>query len=407
MLKDDKVISIISILGTALAITIVMVMILTKEMKTANIAPEVNKTRTMYINYSSETQKNRNNVTGNPVSGTLYKQYLSQLKTPEAVSLQAKGITHIHSVENNKDIGVNVISTDPTFWNIYKFTFLEGKPFSEEDFQSGIPSAVISNSIAKKLFGKESPIGKEFSYNDKQYRVCGKVKDISFLSNNAYAQIWVPYTSNGKLEDRRYMVTFLAKNAGDFSKIKEEIRESEVRNNTEVDEYTVEFVGPYSNEELLMVGKYSYGKDPDLKKDKIKFYLTLSILLLIPAINLSGFSLFKIISRTSEIGIRKAFGARKRTILMQVLYENFLTSVIGGIIGLLLSYSVVVLIKDKLFASDFFHQMPGENSIPISAFVSPSIFFYVFLVCLILNLLSSGIPAWRASRLNIADSIKQ
>ena len=407
MLKEDKVISIISILGTALAITIVMVMILTKEMKTANIAPEVNKSRTMYIYYSEETQKNKNVFNGNPVSGILYKQYLSQLKTPEAISLQARGTEHIYSVEKNEEINTNIMSTDPVFWRIYKFSFLEGKPFSEEDFQSGIPSAVISNSLAKKLFGKESPIGKEFSYNDKQYRVCGKVKDISFLCDKAYAQIWVPYTSTGKIEDKRYMVTILAKNTGDFSKIKEEVRESEIRNNTEVDEYTVKFTGPYSNEELLIIGRYFHGADPDMKKDKIKFYLTLSILLLIPAINLSGFSLFKIISRTSEIGIRKAFGARKTTILMQVLYENFLTSVIGGIIGLLLSYSVVVLIKDRLFSSDFFQQMPGENSIPISAFVSPSIFFYVFLVCLILNLLSSGIPAWQASRLNIANSIKQ
>ena len=407
MLKEDKVISIISILGTALAITIVMVMILTKEMKTANIAPEVNKTRTMYINYSKETQKNRNNVIGNPVSGKLYKQYLSQLETPESISLQSRRVDRIYSVKNNEDIEANIMSTDPVFWNIYKFSFLEGKPFSEEDFQSGIPSAVISNSTAKKLFGKESPIGKEFSYNDKQYRVCGKVKDVSFLSNNAYAQIWVPHTSTGKLEDKRYMVTILAKNTGDFSKIKEEIRESEVRNNTEVDEYTVEFIGPYSNEELLIKGEKFSTKDPDMKKDKIKFYLTLSILLLIPAINLSGFSLFKIISRTSEIGIRKAFGAKKKTILMQILYENLLTSIIGGIIGLLLSYSVVALIKDRLFSSDLYKQTIGESTIPISAFISPSIFFYVFLVCLILNILSSGIPAWRASRLNIADSIKQ
>ena len=146
--------------------------------------------------------------------------------------------------------------------------------------------------------------------------------------------------------------------------------------------------------------------DPDLTKGNLRYYLTLAVLLLIPAINLSGFSMFKIINRTSEIGVRKAYGAGKKTILMQVLYENFLTSIIGGVIGLVLSSISVNLVKDKLFAQDMFEtKFLGENTIPVSAFISTWVFFYVILACILLNLLSSGIPAWRASRLKIAEAI--
>jgi putative ABC transport system permease protein len=148
--------------------------------------------------------------------------------------------------------------------------------------------------------------------------------------------------------------------------------------------------------------------EPDLVKGHARFYLTLAILLLIPAINLSGFSLLKIINRTSDIGIRKAFGADKKTILTQVLYENFLTSIIGGIIGLVFSLIALTLVKDQLFDSSksWEPQLLDENSIPISAFISPWVFFYVILGCILLNLLSSGIPAWRASKMNIVEAIR-
>lgn len=62
-----------------------------------------------------------------------------------------------------------------------------------------------------------------------------------------------------------------------------------------------------------------------------------------PAVNLTGFSLSRMRKRMSEIGIRKAFGAKRHVILFQVLYENMLTSLIGGLLGLILSYPMVLL----------------------------------------------------------------
>lgn len=407
MLKEDKVISIITISGTALAITMIMVVILTQEIKTKNIAPEIYRERTMYIKWTKEESKGEEykSININSVSGRLYKQYLSQLKTPELISLQNATHDRIFMINQDEYLDVDIMYADPDFWKMYRFSFPEGKPFSKEDFHSGLPTAVICKSLAQKLFQGESPLGKEFSYENKQYRVCGVVKDVSTLCDNAYSQIWIPYTSVfEKMEDGYFTAVILAKNKNDFNKIKKEVRESEIRNLREIDKNTVQFIGPYSRQELLVKDWNNTNDDPNLKKSAFKFYLILAILLLIPAVNLSGFSLFKMINRTSEIGIRKAFGANRKTILTQVLYENLLTSLTGGIIGLLLSYFTITLIKDRIFTMK--SHVLGEATIPVSSFISPSIFFYIFLICLILNLLSSGIPAWRASRLNISDSIK-
>ena len=408
MLKEDKVISIITILGTALAITMTMVIILTQRIKTTNIGPEVNRERTMYIQYYKE--KNDYSVNINPVSISNYKQYLNQLTVPEKVSLISKGQIYVCLEGSDVYYKADIRYTDATYWNIYSFSFLTGKPFSVEEFQSGVSVVVISQSIAQKLFnGTNEALGKTLILNKKPYKVIGIVKDVSTLCNKAYAQIWIPYTSDSQYNDpntNSYEVVVLAKNKSDFSKIKTEVRRSEMANNPERNNKEVSFIGPFSGEELLIKVGNMDNSDPDLLKGNLRYYLTLAVLLLIPAINLSGFSMFKIISRTSEIGIRKAYGAGKKTILMQVLYENFLTSIIGGIIGLALSSVAVNLVKDKLFAQDSWElQFLGENTIPVSAFVSPWIFFYVILACILLNLLSSGIPAWRASRLEIAEAI--
>jgi len=408
MLKEDKVISIITILGTALAITMTMVIILTQRIKTTNIGPEVNRERTMYIQYYKEKSKNSVNI--NPVSISNYKQYLNQLTVPEKVSLISKGQIYVCLEGSDVYYKADIRYTDATYWNIYSFSFLTGKPFSVEEFQSGVSVVVISQSIAQKLFnGTNEALGKTLILNKKPYKVIGIVKDVSTLCNKAYAQIWIPYTSDSQYNDpntNSYEVVVLAKNKSDFSKIKTEVRRSEMANNPERNNKEVSFIGPFSGEELLIKVGNMDNSDPDLLKGNLRYYLTLAVLLLIPAINLSGFSMFKIISRTSEIGIRKAYGAGKKTILMQVLYENFLTSIIGGIIGLALSSVAVNLVKDKLFAQDSWElQFLGENTIPVSAFVSPWIFFYVILACILLNLLSSGIPAWRASRLEIAEAI--
>ena len=412
MLKEDKVISIITILGTALAITMIMVVILTQRIKTVSIGPEVNRERTMYIGYFKDENKKRQVVNVNPIRINNYKQYLERLTIPEKISMIAKGQWEVSTEGSDVYHPADVKYTDAAYWSIYSLSFIAGKPFTNEEFQSGIPVAVISKSLALKLFNETTGIiGNTFIIDKKPYKVIGLVKDVSTLCNRAYAQVWVPYTSDSNYSNpdmNGYEVVVLAKNKSDFLEIKSEVRKSEISNTIEPEEEKkVSFIGPFSTEELLIKTGNMDNDDPDLMKGRIRYYLALAILLLIPAINLSGFSLFKILNRTSEIGIRKAFGADKKTILMQVLYENFLTSLIGGIIGLALSYLAINLVKDRLLERNIWGpQLLGENTIPVSAFISPWVFFYVILACILLNFLSSGIPAWKASRLNIVEAIK-
>lgn len=91
--------------------------------------------------------------------------------------------------------GIDLLQTDDTFWRVFDFSFVAGKPYDQATFDAGLPVAVITESVARRLFQTTEAVGREFLLNHAPYTVSGVVKDVSTLANTAYAQVWVPYTS--------------------------------------------------------------------------------------------------------------------------------------------------------------------------------------------------------------------
>ena len=81
-----------------------------------------------------------------------------------------------------------------------------------------------------------------------------------------------------------------------------------------------------------------------------------------------------------------------------------LTCIAGGI-GLLLSYILTFVLNDFLFGNSTNAYFTGETSLTAGNLLNPWIFLIAFVFCLLMNLLSAGIPAWRASKMNIVQAI--
>lgn len=403
MLKQNKFISIITVIGTALAIMMIMVIIVTDSIKKTNIPPEINRDRTMYLRNEIKKAKDGKGMQSNgAISYGIYKGYLTDLKKPEFVSLQQDSWNKavVTTAENEMDrMGLKLKITDANFWKIMDLTFVGGSSYSEEDFKSGLKKAVITEETAKKLYGNESALGKTIKVDFNPYVVIGIIKNISPIFNYAHSDIYIPYTSRGNYEEDSFLILLLAKDKSDFNAISEEIRAAERKFNATDTKWNLTLMGPFNHSVQLL--NASSNEEPNEKGYNRKMIFILCLLLLIPAINLSSFSLSRIKKRTEEIGVRKAFGAKKYVILIQVLYENFITSIIGGIIGLILSYVVVIWLKQWLLGVE------SGSDLPIETFVSIPIFVAVFIVCMLLNLLSAGIPAYRASRIKIVDSLSK
>ena len=406
MLKQNKFFSIISITGTALAIMMIMAIIVTDSVKNVSVAPENNRNRTLYLSYQILKDSSEIGVATNtgPLSLDLVRNYILQLKTPELISVY----TNVSPALVGSEISTEKISltrryTDPAYWKILSFSFLEGKTFNEEEFHSGICNAIISNSAAKKLFKGESAIGRSIDINSQQYRVIGIVKDISPVFTEASADIWTPYTSINNINSRSNMfrAMLMIKNKNDITAIKGEFRK--IENEYQGSEITEKLYlrGPDTHR-IKTMGLRTYSDDEIIEQVTIqnrKIWFILIVILLVPAVNLSGLNLSRIKKRTPEIGVRKAFGAKRHIILIQVLFENLITSFIGGIIGLVLSVFVIFQMKNYLL------KISPDSTIPFDTIVSIPVIISIFTACIIINILSAAIPAYRASHMTIVNSI--
>ena len=408
MLKQNRFISVISILGTALAIMMIMTIIVADEVQNINVAPEDKRDRTFYVSFMSQMDTVKTSGFGGMIRKEIAVNYLAKMKTPEVISVY-DGIpswdqpteTIVGRDGQKESFTATLRMIDDGFWKIFNFDFLQGVPFSREEFESGMPVAVISESTARKFFRRdESPVGKTIRIDFNAYRVTGVVKDVSPVFKKAKGDIWIPYTYKAP---RHFEVAMLARDMMDYPDIYAEVREIERQFGLVTPNTELIIRGPENHKHNTLDIEMSI---VDQMQNAIKVYnrkmaFILIVLLLVPAVNLSSFSLSRMKKRMAEIGIRKAFGAKKQTILMQVIYENMITSLIGGIIGLVFSFWIVYLLRHWLL------QVPAESWIPVGTLVSIPVFLAVFIACLLLNLLSAGIPAWRASRMNIVDSLTQ
>ena len=115
--------------------------------------------------------------------------------------------------------------------------------------------------------------------------------------------------------------------------------------------------------------------------------------------------------RLPEMGLRKAFGAPKRRLFSQIIYENLLLTFLGGVLGLILSFGMVVFSRDWLLTilDGGTQSMPDsvQMSLTIDMLFNPTLFIVTFVVCMLLNLFSALIPTCVALKKDIVYSINK
>lgn len=417
LLGENKLLSSISIIGTALAIAMIMVIVITLRATIAPFAPETHRDRMLIFRFAGlQSKSNVNWQSNGPIGYNTAKACFKGMTIPEIVSVtNISQETMLAAKPAGEMESCSVLQTDDAFWKIFEFEFVSGKPYDNADFDAGAAKAVISEDMARHLFGTSEVVGKTFLLNHSAYIVCGVVRPVSKLAKYAYAQAWIPLSSTNAFTDTwgddnimgMTAVYILAKSKDDFPSIRQE-----------ADRLRAIFMAGHPNFDLLYRGqpdtyfvaaqRYSANNPPAVKEAVRQYILTLLVLLIVPAVNLSGLTLSRMRKRISEIGVRKAFGAPRRELMMQVLSENMLYSLFGGILGLVLSYVAAFLLGGMLFSIDFVSNgVEDLRTMCVDLLFDPAVFLLAFLACFLLNLLSAAIPAWKVTRTNIVDAINE
>lgn len=421
MLKQNPLFSSFYIVGTGLAISMVMVLAILYYIKVGDVYPETHRSRMMIAPtaHMQNVKDNSYNTTWK-YSATFVKECFYPLKGAEVVTAMSEAESWFVKIRDVKrPLSALVRLTDTTFWKVFEFSFLHGKPFTEADFQSGMRTVVISEDMARRVFGKADVVGESIKLNYTDYCVCGVVKSPSYAMNLSYAQAWLPYTCiPGYAEDNNqwnvlgpFQVAILLPSATDATKVK-----------AQVDEYVRKFNAmPHDGYQLIMHGQpYLYWKTLFFTDDMgdLDFFMVIRqmglwvlMLLLVPALNLSGMISSRMERRLPEMGLRKAFGATGRRLFSQIMYENLLLTCLGGVLGLILSFGMVIISKDWLLTLLDGGTQPLPDSVEMSMttdmLFNPTIFIVTFAVCVVLNLFSALIPACVALKKDIVYSINK
>ena len=192
----------------------------------------------------------------------------------------------------------------------------------------------------------------------------------------------------------------LARSSHDFDAINRELQHQVARYNAGKKDYRLTFIRLFSRLDVARDAGNIYSSDKEGWNDYLLRKAPLLLfLLLVPALNLTGIVQSSIQRRRSEMGIRKAFGATKGKLMMQLLNENLLITLIGGVIGIVLSVVMLYLGRSFLLEKDVV--------LTFDMLFKPWLFLAALFFTLLLNLLSAGLPALRVSREQIVDALHE
>lgn len=419
-MQHQKMMTWVSVAGTALAIFLVMTFFMTDQLKVVESAPEVNRSRMLYgggFDVRNEKEGwSRSGSMSYPMARKLYDNLdgIGEMAFTNAwewtADLNKKGQVPFSVMGKN---------TDGNFWKLYSFNFISGKPYDEADMRSGAKKIVLSRSVARKILGKDDAAGETVFLNNVPYLVSGVIEDVNPTMLATFSNIYIPINADDLFPNENNekgfgstMVHMLMEDGADVKAIKTQMEERYKRLNDEWKEkgWVATYHGAPHDVKDLATGHIFSNISPDTSKHDRRQFLIYIVLLLIPAINLGCMMRGRLRHRVSEIGVRRAFGAKRRDIVMQILGENFIVTLAGGLIGLVIS------ILFMLFVASYFISLTSVDSSAL-AYVSsaPEVgmlftwksFALALCMCFVLNLLSASLPAWKASREQPSEAISK
>jgi len=254
----------------------------------------------------------------------------------DQVSRISGGENYLFTV-GDKSLKANGNLVDPSFLSMFSFPLIKGNVNSalKDPY-----SVVLTQQLAKKIFGNEDAIGKVIKVeNDENYKVTGILKD---LPNNTqfkfdYLMSYEHKSMKGYIDsdwtDVSIRTYVMLKPHASLSAANSKIKNVIVQHSGGRAK-TTQFLYPFSK--LHLYSHFENGVVIGGRIERVRIFLLIAIfILLIACINFMNLSTAKSEKRAKEVGVRKVVGARKRSLVFQFIAESILLSFIAGALAII------------------------------------------------------------------------
>jgi len=318
----------------------------------------------------------------------------SDLKEIQRRSLASETSAFMFSVnrtikhEANSMDNATILAVSHDYDNVMPFDLAEGRYFTSQESQSGNSVAIIGNYIAENLFPGQHPIGKELKVFGNKLRVIGirKKEGEDLFGNSSDNQVIVPVNFARKyINTEEINTTILVK----------------AKSNVTNDELKDELIGILRSVRKLKPkaeNDFAINETDIISQNFDAFFKLIagigwfvgSFSLLVGGFGIANIMFVSVKERTSQIGIQMSMGAKKSFILFQFLFEAIFLSLIGGIVGLLIIYLLVLL----------------SQSFPFQLILTFKNIMLGTSVSIFIGLLAGIIPSYFASRLDPVEAMR-
>ena len=252
------------------------------------------------------------------------------------------------SYEDNQLKGVNLYGITPEYKKIQSFNVGYGRFFSESDFTRGVPYGVIGYKVAEELYGKaDKGVGKTITYKGRKLLVIGVIEKQGSAIINGYdydksTMVTHNYMASVYNPDNLGPVIMVQPKPGITSKALQEeltgiMRQIRKLSPTQEDNFTCNDVAQFKDQVESVFGAVNKGG-----------WAIAGLSLIVGAFGVANIMFVTVRERTSQIGLKKAIGAKSSTILYEFLLESAFLCIIGGVIGLLLVWILALALSSFL-----------------------------------------------------------